>query len=148
MSAKLNLTAEERVQVFGDFNPDDHAAEAGRRWGGTPPWTESTRRASSYTNEDWRRFMAEAGEISARLAEAMRSGVPADGDVAMDLAEEHRARITRWCYDCTYEIHRGLGDLYVTDPRFTAGIDRTAPGLAAYFQSAITANATRHNAAG
>ncbi|WP_240778058.1 TipAS antibiotic-recognition domain-containing protein [Nonomuraea basaltis] len=146
MSTKLNLTPEERAGLFGDFNPDDHAAEAEQRWGGTQAWTESARRTSSFTKEDWKRFTAEAAEISARMAEAMRAGAPADGGLAMDLAEEHRAHITRWCYTCTYEIHRGLGDLYVSDPRFTTSIDRTAAGLAAYYQAAITTNATRHSA--
>ncbi|MFC4121329.1 TipAS antibiotic-recognition domain-containing protein [Nonomuraea zeae] len=146
MSAKLNLTAEERAELFGGFDPDAHAAEAERRWGGTQPWTDSMRRMSAFTKDDWRRFTAEAAEISSRMAEAMRSGAPEDGEVAMDLAEEHRAHITRWCYDCTYEIHRGLGDMYVNDARFTASIDATAPGLAAYFRAAITANAARHDA--
>jgi hypothetical protein len=146
MSTKLGLTPEERSELFGDFNPDDHAAEAERRWGGSEAWEESQRRSASFTKEDWKRFMAEAAEISSRMAGAMRSGAPADGDLAMDLAEEHRAHITRWCYPCTYEIHRGLGELYVTDARFTTTFDGTAPGLAAYYQAAINANATRHNA--
>lgn len=146
MSANLNLTAEERAELFGGFDPDEHAAEAEQRWGGTQAWTDAMRRSSSYTKQDWQRFMAEAAEITARMADAMRSGAPANGDLAMDLAEEHRAHITRWCYECTYEIHRGLGDMYVSDPRFTTSIDATAPGLAAYYQAAITANALRHDA--
>ncbi|GAA1691625.1 hypothetical protein GCM10009733_104710 [Nonomuraea maheshkhaliensis] len=144
MSAPLDLTPEERAELFGGFGPDEHAAEAEQRWGGTQAWTDAMRRSSAYTKQDWQRFMAEAGDLSSRMADAMRSGAPADGELAMALAEEHRAHISRWCYDCTYEIHRGLGDLYVTDPRFTASIDATAPGLAAYCQAAITANADRH----
>ncbi|GAA4947927.1 hypothetical protein HD597_002194 [Nonomuraea thailandensis] len=146
MSANLNLTAEDRAELFGDFDPDEHAAEAEQRWGGTEAWADATRRSSSYTKEDWKRIKAEAGEISTRLADALRSGAPADGDLAMDLAEEHRAHISRWFYACTYEIHRGLGEMYVSDPRFTASLDATAPGLAAYLQTAITANAQRHTA--
>ncbi|TMR03468.1 hypothetical protein ETD86_53915 [Nonomuraea turkmeniaca] len=146
MSTNPGLTPDERSELFGDFNPDDYAAEAEQRWGGTEAWAESQRRAKSFTKEDWKRFMAEAAGISARMAEAMRSGAPADGDLAMDLAEEHRAHITRWCYTCTYEIHRGLGDMYVSDARFTGSLDRTAHGLAAYFQAAIRANAERQNA--
>ncbi|WP_204048580.1 TipAS antibiotic-recognition domain-containing protein [Microbispora siamensis] len=30
----------------------------------------------------------------------------------MDVAERHRAHITRRFYDCTYEIHKGLGEVY------------------------------------
>ncbi|MFG2075059.1 TipAS antibiotic-recognition domain-containing protein [Nonomuraea maritima] len=146
MSAPANLSAEERAELFGGFDPDEHAAEAERRWGGTQPWTESARRTASYTKEHWQRFTAEAADISTRMANALRAGLPADGEEAMDLAEEHRAHITRWCYDCTYDIHRGLGDLYVEDPRFTASIDAEHPGLAAYFRAAIHANALRHQA--
>ncbi|PZG07553.1 TipAS antibiotic-recognition domain-containing protein [Nonomuraea aridisoli] len=146
MSTSVNLSAEERAELFGGFDPDEHAAEAERRWGGTQAWADSARRTASYTKEDWQRFVTEAAVISARLADAMRAGLPADGEQAMDLAEEHRAHITRWCYECTYEIHRGLGEMYVSDPRFTASIDATAAGLAAYFRSAITANAARHQA--
>ncbi|GAA2208027.1 hypothetical protein GCM10009850_034850 [Nonomuraea monospora] len=144
MSASLNLTAEDRAELFGDFDPDAHATEAEQRWDGTDAWSDAKRRSSSYTKEDWKRSKAEAGDLGTRLANALRSGSPADGDVAMDLAEEHRAHISRWFYECTYEIHRGLGDLYVSDPRFTTSLDATAPGLAAYLRSAITANAQRH----
>ena len=62
----------------------------------------------------------------------------------MDLAERHRAHITKWFYDRTPEIHAGLGQPYVADPRFTASIDETAPGLASYLSAAIAANAKRH----
>ncbi|MGW3349471.1 TipAS antibiotic-recognition domain-containing protein [Nonomuraea rubra] len=146
MSANLNLTAEDRAELFGGFDPDAHAAEAEQRWGGTEAWEDARRRSSSYTKEDWRRFMAEGAEITTRLSDALRSGAPADGDLAMDLAEEHRAHISRWCYECTYEIHRGLGEMYVSDPRFTSSLDATTPGLAAYLRTAITANAQRHHA--
>ena len=61
----------------------------------------------------------------------------------MDLAEEHRAQITRWFYDCSYQIHRGLADMYVADPRFTEHYERQAPGLAGYVRAAIHANADR-----
>ena len=98
------------------------------------------------TREDWARFTAEAGEISARLAELMRAGVPAAGEQAMDLAEEHREHLTRWCYPCGYDLHRSLGEMYVSDPRFTATMDQAAPGLAGYYRDAITANADRHGA--
>nr|WP_055500896.1 TipAS antibiotic-recognition domain-containing protein [Nonomuraea pusilla] len=147
MSTPLNLTPEDRAELFDGFDPDTHAAEAERAWGGTAAWAESRRRTSSYTKEDWRRLTEEAAAIGAGLADVMRSGLPADGAEAMDLAEQHRAHLTRWFYDCTYEIHRSLGDLYVSDPRFTAALDATTPGLAAYLRDAITANAAHHTEA-
>ncbi|WP_336208991.1 TipAS antibiotic-recognition domain-containing protein [Nonomuraea sp. LPB2021202275-12-8] len=146
MSMELNLTPEEKSELFGDFAPEEYAAEAEQRWGGTDAWRESAARTASFTKQDWARFTAEAGDISSRLAAAMRAGLPASSEQAMDLAEEHRAHITRWCYQCGYELHRGLGEMYVSDPRFTATIDRAAPGLAAYYRDAIAANATRNGA--
>ncbi|MFI6485461.1 TipAS antibiotic-recognition domain-containing protein [Nonomuraea sp. NPDC050663] len=137
------MTPEERVELFGDFNPDDYAAEAEQRWGGTDAWTQSQRRMSSYGKQDWQQFTTAFGDLSNRMADLLRSGAPATGEPAMELAEEHRRLLTRWCYDCTYEIHRGLGEMYVADPRFTATIDRAAPGLAVFMRDAILANADR-----
>ncbi|MEV4398035.1 TipAS antibiotic-recognition domain-containing protein [Nonomuraea sp. NPDC049607] len=143
MPRTLNLTTDERTELFGDFAHDEHSAEAEERWGDTRAWAESARRTSSYTKEEWQRYKAEASALSARLADAMNADIPADSDLAMDLAEEHRAHISRWFYDCTYDHHRGLADLYASDPRFTATFDRTSPGLATYLRTAILANTTR-----
>ena len=61
----------------------------------------------------------------------------------MDLAEEHRQHISRWFYDCSYDVHRGLADLYVTDERFAANYERHAVGLTQFIHDAIHANAAR-----
>jgi len=138
-----NLTAEEKLDVFGDFDPDQYDDEARERWGGTDAWRQSQARARAYGKADWKRIQAEMTDLDSRIAAAMRAGTPATGETAMALAEEHRQLIGRWFYDCSYETHRGLGAMYVDDPRFTANIDKTAPGLAAYLREAITANADR-----
>ncbi|ADO68969.1 TipAS antibiotic-recognition domain-containing protein [Stigmatella aurantiaca] len=40
-------------------------------------------------------------------------------------------------------MHRGLGELYVSDSRFTQNIDRVRPGLAQFTREAFQANAAR-----
>ncbi|MFI6922494.1 MerR family transcriptional regulator [Nonomuraea spiralis] len=139
----IPLTPEERLAIFGDFRPEDHQAEVQRRWGHTDAYAQSQSRVATYTEADWRRLTAEAAAINDDLLAARRAGRPADSPEVMDIAERHRAHITRWFYDCTPEIHRCLGDLYATDPRFTATYDALAPGLAAYYRQAIHANARR-----
>lgn len=139
----IKLTAEERFEVFGDFDPDQYADEAAQRWGGTEAYQESQRRAGSYGKQDWQRIKEEGDGITRRFAGALAAGVPAASAPAMDLAEEHRQHISRWFYDCSYEIHRGLADLYVSDERFTRNIDAYASGLAAYQREAFLANAAR-----
>lgn len=142
----IQLTPEERFEVFGDFDPDQYAAEAEQRWGGTEPYRESQRRTASYTKDDWLAVKAGTEGLYRRFVEAMSAGQPAGSPAVMDLAEEHRSQISRWFYECSYEVHRGLGELYVSDPRFTENIDQHATGLARYVRDAIAANATRAGA--
>lgn len=61
----------------------------------------------------------------------------------MDMAEEHRQDIGTWYYDCSYEIHTGLGEMYVADERFKEFHDSMKPGLAEHLRDAILANAVR-----
>ncbi len=42
----INLTPEEKFEVFGDFDPDQHAEEVERRWGDTEAYAESQRRTA------------------------------------------------------------------------------------------------------
>lgn len=140
----INLTPEERFEVFGDKDPEAHAEEAERRWGGTAQYVESQRRAARYSKDDWKRMRDEVASWSERYAALMEAGEPATGERAMDMAEEHRQHIAKWFYDCSYDIHRGLGETYVSDGRFKEFYDSMRPGLAEHLRDAITANAARH----
>jgi MerR family transcriptional regulator, thiopeptide resistance regulator len=137
------MTPEERKEVFGDFDPQQYEAEAEQRWGGTESYKESMRRTRSYRKEDWEVIKAEGGALYVEMARLVSAGVSPTSTEAMDVAEQHRAHITRWFYDCSPEIHRGLGQLYVDDARFTANIDRFGAGVAAFACEAFRANAER-----
>jgi DNA-binding transcriptional MerR regulator len=139
----ISLTPEERFEVFGDNDPSQYDTEVEERWGETDAYKESRRRTTSYTKDDWLRIKAEGADVERRFAEALRSGVPADSERAMDVAEEHRQHIGRWFYDCPPEMHAGLGRMYVEDERFTAHYEEIAPGLALYVSTAVQANAAR-----
>jgi len=65
------------------------------------------------------------------------------GGSAMDAVEAHRAYVTRWFYDLSPQLHCQLGELFVSDPRFTATYEAIAPGLATWVRAAIEANAER-----
>jgi MerR family transcriptional regulator, thiopeptide resistance regulator len=137
----IRLTPEERFELFGDFNPDDYTEEAEQRWGGTDAYAESARRTSGYTKADWARFKAQSEDWSRRLAEAMNAGLAPESAPVMELAEEHRQQISEWFYECTYEIHTGLADMYLADDRFTQHYERIKPGMAQFLHDAIHANA-------
>lgn len=140
----IDLTPEEKFEVFGDFDPDDYADEVKERWGHTDAYKESQERAATYTKEDWKRLTEEIDAIHRRMGELLAAGVPADSEAAMDVAEEHRRFISRSHYACDHELHTCLGEMYVADERFTATYEAIRPGLAVYMRDAILANAVRH----
>ena len=142
----IPLSPEERFEVFGDFNPDEHAAEVDERWGDTEPYRESARRTASYTKADWLRIKAEGKAAIDQVVAAMTAGKGADSQEAMDGAEAHRRQINDAFYDCSYQMHVGLAEMYLADPRFTATYEKIAPGLAQYLHDAIKANAARQTA--
>ena len=141
----ISLTPEERFEVFGEQDPARYDAEAQERWGETDAYRQSKRKTAAYSKDDWVRIKAEGLDLEARFAAALRDGVPPDAEPAMDLAEEHRQSITRNYYDCSPEIHAGLGRMYVQDERFTAHYEEIAAGLAQYVSTAVQANAARQS---
>lgn len=139
----LKLTDEEMREVFGDFDPREHEAEVEERWGETDAYKESRKRVARYGKEQWKEIGREAEGILMRLVAAFREGESPSSERAMDLVEAHRLHIGRWFYDCTHEIHLGLGEMYVTDPRFRRHYDDRMPGLAVFVRDAIRANRER-----
>lgn len=139
----IRLDPNEMLDVFGDHDPGQYAAEVNERWGDTDAYRQSQRRAAGYGKADWARMGREMEAVEARLAEAMAAGVAPDDEAAMDAAEAHREHIGRWFYDCSHAMHQGLAEMYLSDPRFTRHYEARAEGLAAYVAAAIHANAAR-----
>ncbi len=131
--------------MFGSFDPDAHADEVRERWGDTDAYRESARRTARYTKADWVGLKAVAAAVNDRFVAAMRAGQPPDGEAAMEAAEAHRRSIDEAYYPCSYEMHRGLAEMYVADPRFTASYEALEQGLAQYVHDAILANADRRS---
>ncbi|MGH8870002.1 MAG: MerR family transcriptional regulator [Actinomycetes bacterium] len=139
----INLDPHEMVEVFGGHDPTEHAAEAQGRWGDTEAYRESQRRTAQYTKDAWLQMKAEQEAVTRRLAAAHAAGLPPGDPESMEAAEEARLLIDRWFYPCGPGMHRGLGDMHASDPRFTATYEAQAPGLAQFVRDAIHANADR-----
>jgi len=60
---------------------------------------------------------------------------PGDAE-ASALVEEHRRSIEAY-YDCSPEMHRGLGRMYVDDERFARNIGQGNDALVAYLRDAM-----------
>ncbi|MFI9233520.1 MerR family transcriptional regulator [Streptomyces rimosus] len=147
----VELTPEERFEVFGEVAFDlSYATEAHLKWQHSEGHRRSMARAAAHTKEDWALIMAEAGAWRHRLLAAFDAGEAADGDPAMDLAEEHRSHITRWFTPCPTDMHCRIAEDFAVDARAFALVvppSQQRPGLAAYLRTAVLANAVRQTAA-
>jgi len=111
-----------------------YADEARCRWG-KETVDAVIDRTSQYPVERWAGIQRDWDTIFRTLAASMDKG-PNHPDVQTSVANI-RKLISDHFYDCTLEIFRGLGDLYVNDERFTAHIDAYRAGLAAFLRQAI-----------
>ncbi|MBM9466368.1 MerR family transcriptional regulator [Nakamurella leprariae] len=138
----IELTPEEKFEIFGPDYRTEWETEAQQRWGDTDAWRESRDRTARFSKQDWERVKRDGDELNRRLAATMAAGHAPDSEPAMDAAEEHRRSIETFS-SCPPSMHRCLGDLYVADERFTATYEQLAPGLAAWLRDAIHANSDR-----
>ncbi|MFD3421272.1 MerR family transcriptional regulator [Streptomyces decoyicus] len=147
----VELSPEERFEVFGEVTFDlTYATQAHLKWQHHESYQRSMARAAGHSKEDWAQIMAEAADWRLRLTAAFDAGEPADGERAMDLAEEHRQHIARWFTPCPTDVHGRIADGFVTDPRaFALAVPPTEqrPGLAPYLRTAVHANAVRRSPA-
>jgi DNA-binding transcriptional MerR regulator len=148
LAATVARTIEEREggeemaaeELFEGFANDPYAAEARERWGDTA--ADSQRRVAGWDGGRQREVMAQGTAVNARIAELMRAGSPVDDAAVQAAVAEHHAWV-RHFWEPNREAYIGLGELYVDDPRFTATIDRDAPGLAVYLRDAMRVYADR-----
>jgi DNA-binding transcriptional MerR regulator len=134
-----NMKKKDMFKGFDMTEIEEHqkkyAEEAKQKYGHTDAYKESQRKTAKYTKEDWARIKAKSEEVYQKIIDNMAKG-PADPKVQEAVAEL-RQNITDNFYNCTPEIFRGLGDLYVNDPRFTENIDKYKIGLAAFLREAM-----------
>ncbi len=118
--------------LFTGFRDDPYAAEARERYGDEA--ARSQERAASWDDATAGAVKNEGDAVHRDLAALMAS--PVDDPAVQAVIARHHAWVCHfWTPDAA--AYTGLGQLYVDDERFTANIDATAPGLAAYLRDAI-----------
>jgi len=138
--ADMTMQPEDFKALFDGFNPADYEEEARERWGKTSAYQESARRTKQYGKPEWEAIRRESEAIYARLAALMQQGAAVSDPAVQAGVEDHRSHLERWFYPCSKQMHRGLGEMYVSDPRFTANLDKVAPGFAQFLRDAIAAS--------
>ncbi len=139
--AKKRLNEEETDMSFSEFDENtirQYKEEAKKRWGNTPEYAESVKRAEG-------RSGAEEGKLAKGLMDLFRQfGSIRDTDPASTqssaLVRALQQYITDHYYPCSDEVLRGLGQMYVGDEAFRKNIDAAGgDGTALFVSKAIEA---------
>lgn len=116
--------------AFDDSKQREYAEEAKRRWSGTAAWREYEKKQPGEA--------AAEGLMELFKAFGALKALPPEGPEAQAAVEKLRTHISENYYNCTKEIFRGLGQMYVGDPRFKENIDRAGgEGTAEFVTRAI-----------
>ena len=99
---------------------------------------------AGWKQADYDAMQAEAEAIEAGMAKALTDGLPVDGAAVIALMRRQRAWIGKsWNRPAPAAAFKGLGEMYVADPRFRERYDGRQPGLAEYMAAAMKAYAAR-----
>lgn len=113
---------------------EEYKKEAKKRWGNTDAYKQSEERTKHWTQEDYKRLTEDANKFTQKFADTMDKGF--DSSEFQSLIAKHYQSMGMF-YDCSVEMYRKLGEMYVSDSRFKAFYDKYRPGLAEFMQKAI-----------
>ncbi len=136
------MTDKEKFEGFKAKLIEENEAKYGkevREKYGEDTVNASNARMMNLSQEEYDRMQALAGEIGTRLEAAVKNGEDPAGEVGKEIAELHKKWLGYTWGQYSPEAHRGLGDMYVADERFTAYYDKNQPGCAAFLRDAIHA---------
>ena len=137
-SVQDTIQAEERNEIMSDEKKFEafkkQAVDANER-----AYGEEIRK--KYGNEEVDAAYSEwtelGDEIQRRLEEAVSSGIAPDSQEGKDVTALHKRWLTISGTSYDPKKHRGIAELYVTDPRFTAYYDNNISGCAQFLRDAV-----------
>ncbi len=144
------IAAEERNEIMNDEkkfevfkqqaaarNEESFGAEIRARYGDAP-MDAANAAILSLTQAQYRTWTDLGREIQTRLEAAVRAGVSPESQEGQAITALHRRWLTAAGTACDPDQHRGIAELYITDPRMTAYYDRQVPGCARFLHGAVT----------
>lgn len=122
--------------LFEGFEPATAEVEAEAREKWPQAWEESRRAVATMTADDTARWQREATAQMIRFAEFMVAGTPVDDPAVQAEVDVHYRSVCRF-WTPNAAAYKGLGHMYVDDPRFRENFDKIADGLAVYQRDAM-----------
>lgn len=136
---EITMTDSERFEGLKrdlvDKNEKNYGQEA-RKLYGDEAVEASNAKLMGLSQADYDKVQALSASLEALLGQAMQQGDPA-GPLAQEACDVHRQWLCYFWKQYSKQAHLGLGEMYVSDPRFTAYYDRIAPGCAVFLRDAL-----------
>lgn len=141
LKSENTMLDEELYDSFKDEEMKEYAEEAKQRWGNTDAYKQSQAKVSKMTKAQMQKLKDDGVKHMQALAAAM--DLPIESPEVQALIKQSHDGVN-FFYECSTEMFRNLGEMYVTDPRFTANYDKYRPGLAVFVRDAINYYCDRH----
>ena len=141
------MNSNERLRPFDRSKLDEfqkkYEQEVRERYGQTKAYEQSEKKRKFYRDDDFAKIEQERLAIFKKIAAVM--DLNPEEKAVQELIHEWRMHITRYHYECTIEIFRGLGEMYTADDRFKENLNQIKNGLAEYMSEAMRIYGSRHN---
>ncbi len=131
-------------EVFDGFDHTQYREEVIERWG-QDAYDRGDRWWNSLSDEEKRQHQLTQTQIAREFAEAMRAGQAPGSDEVQEITRRHVQWLSQAATPSKGYL-TGLGEMYVSDPRFAANYDRYAAGTAAFVRDAMAIYAERNYA--
>ncbi|MCW1930011.1 MAG: MerR family transcriptional regulator [Candidatus Kerfeldbacteria bacterium] len=143
MNKKNEMNDSELYDAFKDPDVAQYQDEVKQRWGNTDAYKQSMVRVSKMTKAEMDALKKNGKAFIKRLGDVMASGAAVDSEEMQKMVAGSYKNI-QFFYDCSLDMFRQLGEMYVADPRFTKTYDSVRPGLAVYYRDAIRVYCTQN----
>src|SRR5438128_2678995 len=122
-----NMSKKRVFEPIGEEKQQDYERSARLQYG---PATvnDSVKRWNSYSQAEKDKVMDEGNQIYSDLVDAIEAGKPAQSAEVQSILERWHEHL-RYFYEPTFEILRGLGELYNSEPDFMANFKKLHPDL-------------------
>lgn len=139
MKGETEMTDEEKFEGFKEKlisdNEQKHGKEIRAKYG-VETVDRSNAKLKNMTKEQYGELEALTQELNNTLKAAFEQGDPG-GELAQKACELHKKWLSFYWDHYSKEAHRGVAQMYVDDPRFTAYYDAIAPGCAVFLRDAV-----------
>ena len=135
INKQKNMEDKELYEGLSNEKMEEYAKEAKERWGNTEAYKESAKRVAKMSKDQMTKIQKDADALMKEIAENM--DLPPGSEKTQSLIKKHYDGLKIF-YEPSAQMYRGLGNMYVSDPRFTAYYDKYAIGLAKYMNDAMS----------